>query len=101
MNDMQMPRNNQRDAIERKEDGGAAFPVSHEDGEILLGSMGMSLRDYFAAKALQGYASNARVMDNAIDGWENSGGARPTCVAEYLAGLSYEVADAMLEARHD
>lgn len=58
-----------------------------------------TLRDYFAARALQGYAANARVMDNAIDGWEESGGPRDTCIADYLAGLSYEVADAMLKAR--
>ena len=71
--------------------GSAAFPVATIDG--------YTLRDYFAGQALVGYASNKRIMDNAIDGWQNSGGERPTCVAEYLAGLAYEVADSMIVAR--
>lgn len=78
-------------------DGGPAFPDYHEVLEY--GSSGMSLRDYFAAAALQGYSSNARVMDKAIDEWDDGKGPRPTCIAEFLSGLSYEVADAMLEAR--
>lgn len=57
------------------------------------------LRDHFAAAALQGYSSNARVMDKAINEWDDGRGPRPTCIAEFLAGLSYEVADMMLEAR--
>ena len=57
------------------------------------------LRDIFAAAALKGYSANARVMNKAIDEWDDGKGPRPTCIAEFLAGLSYEVADAMLEAR--
>lgn len=82
-------------------DGGPAFPFDEKNdhGSLYHGNPGMTLRDYFAAKALTGYAANARVMDNAIDGWTESGGQRELCVAEYLAGLAYEVADAMLKAR--
>lgn len=61
--------------------------------------MKRTLRDDLAMAALTGYAANARVMNNAIDGWKESGGERPTCIAEYLAGLSYEVADEMMKAR--
>lgn len=60
-----------------------------------------ALRDYFAAAALHGYSANVLVMHNAIEGWTETkrGGARDICIAEYLAGLSYEVADAMLKER--
>lgn len=56
------------------------------------------LRDEFAMAALTGQLSNARIVNTAIDNWEDSGGARKTCVAEFIVGLAYEVADkAMLE----
>lgn len=74
-----------------------AFPTPHDPERT--GNEGMSLRDWFAGQALVGYAANARVMDKAIDDWNNGHGVRPTCVAEFLAGLAYEVADAMLAAR--
>ena len=58
-----------------------AFPIpfeTHHDG--------MTLRDYFAAKAMQG----------AISGCSSKG---EVIMYSDLAGLSYEVADAMLKAR--
>ena len=64
--------------------GGPAFPVVGSIGH--LHSSGLTLRDYFAAKAMQvvlhGYRQST---DNAV--------------GEIVAGLSYRVADAMLEAR--
>ena len=63
-----------------KETGGNAFP--HENH---LSHRGMSLRDYFAAKALPTILGAGGVID-----------------AEYFlenAKLAYEQADAMLEAR--
>ena len=62
-----------------KKTGGPAFPHSR------LGSDhdGMQLRDYFAAKAIQGVLSSP---------------SNPASFA-YLAEWSYAVADAMLEAR--
>lgn len=59
-------------------EGGAAFPVSADN----MQSLGMSLRDYFAAKAMSGYMV---------------GTAQPNAVA--IAETAYEVADAMLAAR--
>jgi hypothetical protein len=61
-----------------KETGGAAFPV---DEEALMRNMtGMTLRDYFAAKAMREVK------------WQ-------TGKEDISAKNCYEVADAMLEAR--
>jgi hypothetical protein len=62
-----------------------------------------TLRDEFAMAALQGYAQNVLVMTTAIEGWEGSGrgGKRKECIAEYLAGLAYEVADEMMKRRDE
>ena len=74
-----------------KETGGPAFPTSNWQKMSPLSSgyhEGMTLRDYFAAKAMQGF----------IEGIDNTGGVvaiRDDCVAE----RAYEVADAMLKAR--
>ena len=84
----------------RVDDGGPAYPISYVPEEADFEEHhGMALRDFFAGQALAGYAANARVMDKAIDDWDAFSGNRPTCVAEFLAGLSYEVADAMLAER--
>lgn len=67
--------------------GGPAFPVQSvyiEDQET--NSRGMTLRDYFAAKAMQGIApsfANANILN----------------VAEVISDKAYALADAMLKAR--
>ena len=66
-----------------------AFPSSQPINRDSIGvkqSFGMSLRDYFAAKAMQGMLS------------KNTNGE---LVNELLAKFSYEIADAMLEARDE
>ena len=50
------------------------------------GCAGMSLRDYFAAKAMQGYMSRTL-----IDGFDE----------DVIAEMSYKVADAMMKAREE
>jgi hypothetical protein len=65
-----------------KETGGPAFP-STEDHGLNSGMPGMTLRDYFAAKAMQ--ADISRVGHYAHKGDP--------------ARLAYQMADAMLEAR--
>ncbi|NBT69097.1 MAG: hypothetical protein EBT78_15195 [Betaproteobacteria bacterium] len=62
-----------------------AFPL-HNHGVQTLGThiSGMTLRDYFAAKALQGYMSR-----QLIDGFDE----------DVISEMSYKVADAMLKAR--
>ncbi len=65
-----------------KETGGPAFPGT-EANYAREGEAGMTLRDYFAAKALQGMTT---------DGWQ----------ADERAGMAreaYKLADAMLAAR--
>lgn len=73
-------------------DGGAAFPT--EGGLTRPRSDGMSLRDYFAAAALQ-LMSDAELLkevgrQSKIEGKNAQDGA---------AQLAYEMADAMLRAR--
>lgn len=65
--------------------GGAAFPqpIHHPDLDVYASS-GMSLRDYFAAKAIAGLSANSGV--NVFDFVE-------------LASMAYAQADAMLDAR--
>jgi hypothetical protein len=64
--------------MQEKYDGGPAFPSPYDDDE------GMTLRDYFAAKAMQGlivvYSDDKSIVDA-------------------YAKRAYEIADAMLEAR--
>lgn len=66
--------------------GGAAFPASGHPGKQHLSQEGMTLRDYFAAKAMQGLLSDpdAGMLDDDMSRW---------------AMLSYKMADAMLRAR--
>lgn len=71
-----------------KETGGPAFPCDRlitPDGDLLT-SNGMTMRDYFAAKAMQ---ANARVL---------SKGATLSDITR-IAEDAYLFADAMLKAR--
>ena len=61
--------------------GGAAFPFVYDDKNQRHIHGGMTLRDYFAAKALQGMLEGAEIF------WEG------------CAPLAYQYADAMLKAR--
>ena len=65
--------------MENKE---SAFPIAFADG---WAARGMTLRDYFAAAAMQG-------MLAACTGWSEA-------QQERLAKCSYAMADAMLKAR--
>lgn len=56
-----------------------AFPANIETEPA---SLGMTLRDYFAAKAMQAYATS-----------------EPDRKAEYIAKDAYDMADVMLKAR--
>jgi hypothetical protein len=58
--------------------GGPAFPSTHPHGQ----DEGMTLRDYFAAKAMEGFISRGGNYD-----------------AEFDADRAYVFADAMLKAR--
>ncbi len=75
-------------------DGGPAFPCPVEfdpNGQLVShGSFGMTLRDWFAGKALAGWLASY-----------DSGFAHPvsTETEKLVAEQSYKMADAMLKAR--
>jgi hypothetical protein len=62
--------------------GGPAFPLIAQSYSDVRDS-GMTLRDYFAAKAMQSFTTTDRML------WSN----------ERMAAEAYDVADAMLKAR--
>lgn len=76
--------------------GGPAFPCevdpeqlaagAHQIGHRLFQQHGMTLRDYFAAKAMQGVCSTEVYMDGVLTDSD---------IAEY----AYAMADAMLKER--
>ena len=73
--------------MDEHNDGGPAFPVHGGCGDDprnqILGG-GMSLRDYFAARAVQGMCAHLDTWGKDING---------------IAKEAYAVADAMLKAR--
>lgn len=73
------------------DNGGPAFPredyqCNGDDGS--LGQEGMSLRDYFAAKAMQGILANQGQLDVINES-----------ALLWVTADSYRLADAMLKAR--
>jgi len=85
-------------------DGGPAFPVTLLEGQTLGDGTanGMTLRDYFAAKAMQSFImETGRLLQHcegvAFTGLviEGNEGGTPTMISED----SYAMADAMLTAR--
>ena len=67
-----------------------AFPVSGDWSQIK--DKGMTLRDYFAAKAMQGLIASPRMPAPAHHGG--------TDVTDFMvADLAYKMADAMMKAR--
>lgn len=68
-----------------KNDGGPAFPLQSIGPDFAAGYAGMTLRDYFAAKALVGF------MGSGDADWAE----RP----ESFAREAYRMADAMLAER--
>ena len=80
--------------IKPPNDGGPAFPLNnftYPNGETEIGFNGMTLRDYFAAKALAGLS--------ALD-WVSMYKQAPPSAKEY-AENAYCIADAMVKAREE
>lgn len=72
-------------------DGGPAFPSHGSMGEVM--QQGISLRDYFAAKAMQGLlAGNFMDLGRAADKTNQK-------LDEMVAETALRVADAMLKVR--
>lgn len=77
-----------------KNDGGPAFPVSEElDRSICTGShygsLGMTLRDYFAAKAMQALTQALLRQTPSLGDW----------FPAEISAMAYQQADAMLAER--
>ena len=64
--------------------GGPAFPGLHPSKECQYNDPGMTLRDYFAAKAMQSLIVVYNDNKNFVDGY---------------ARRAFEIADAMMKAR--
>lgn len=80
------------------DDGGPAFPcdpfIASKPGNETVAKRlaeGMSLRDYFAAKAMQGML--------AYPGCESRGSHHNNNTTDGVAEMAYDYADAMLRAR--
>lgn len=70
-----------------KDTSGPAFPVTLPSGESYQGHLphdGMTLRDYFAAKAVQGFCAAPDMNGTSLDS---------------VVEQAFEIADAMLAAR--
>jgi hypothetical protein len=80
------PHFNKPTGVNMKTEVPTAFPWNHGD----LTCTGMTLRDYFAAKAMQGQLS---ILENV------TALAREQIKLEDVCIASYEVADAMMKAR--
>ena len=76
--------------IKPPNDGGPAFPLNnftYPNGQTEIGFNGMTLRDWFAGQALNGYVAYSH--PDSICG----------TFVEETAALAYQYADAMLKAR--
>lgn len=65
-----------------------AFPTPASEYAGHGTAFGMTLRDYFAAKALAGFSANPSMIDS-----------NDSKAIAYMADSAYQVADAMLAAR--
>ena len=74
--------------------GGPAYPSHGSMGEVA--HEGMTLRDYFAAKAMQAMCSQPERMAKTLRDLK----ATEEQAAEYIAMGAYHLADAMLKARN-
>ena len=80
-----------------KNTGGPAFPTSTDQFGSTDASVhgGMTLRDYFAAKAMQALTQSEQFLREASE-WRKIDGED---VEDAIAGSAYDLADAMLKAR--
>lgn len=77
-------------------DGGQAFPVADQGTH---GTYGMSLRDYFAAKAMHAELVTNGVPGPSVDALLEAARAADRTPEEQMAWNAYQMADAMLAER--
>ena len=70
--------------MNKQKHGGPAFPNSRHVGELTVVDGGMTLRDYFAAKAMQGLLADSNVIGS----------------TKNVSTAAYKMADAMLAERN-
>lgn len=75
------------------DNGGPAFPLQSIGPDFAPGYAGMSLRDYFAAKAMR------LSFEKAIHNWKQDGVDDLSVDCDFIAEMAYLLADAMLDAR--
>lgn len=80
---------------DKYDDGGPAFPNTIENQPGEHGRKGMSLRDYFAAKAMQGMLADRET----ILSFANKCQKEMLSPDSAMATAAYGMADAMLRAR--
>lgn len=92
--------------MNQQDDGGPAFPVvaeqydyGHERVMPKQVAPGMTLRDYFAAKAMQAQCITDLVPGEAADALVEAAAEADQDPIDRLALNSYKIADAMLKAR--
>jgi hypothetical protein len=71
--------------------GGLAFPFVPGEGSALYESEGMTLRDYFAAKAMDALIP---IYWQSLDEYESA-----TALIKCMTENAYETADAMIKSR--
>ena len=82
-----------------KQTGGPAFPLHNHGAQTLgLHVTGMTLRDYFAAKAMQSFILAACTNENAMLTVMNKLKTEVE-YEDWLAYSAYDIADAMLKQR--
>lgn len=74
-----------------------ATPTINHDGQLSIPHGGLTLRDYFAAKAMQGLMANPAgpIQSNGSRGW-----GWCNCSPEDVVNLVYSLADAMISERN-
>lgn len=85
-------------------DGGPAFPlgITSEMESVGVSQNGMSLRDYFAAAAMQSFLSShefSRDVFAAVAEENDDIGKQREIIEHVLASRSYRMADALLAQR--
>lgn len=81
--------------------GGPAFPLDHDHGSWRDQAPGMSLRDYFAASALQAAIIALSNFEPGLEQTRAEARQRGVTLDELLATQAYITADAMLAARQE
>ena len=76
----------------KNDDGGPAFPVAGYSAFY-----GLSVRDYFAAKALIAFLGSKQALNAMADTLPRDANGEE--IKAHIAGLCYDMADAMIAAR--